>query len=108
MVGRLVQRAAIQARTVAPRGLVVALAAGALLGAAVSVPYEQVLGLSSTACAILRSAVASAVLSGLCTARSSDLVFDARALLDAPEAEHALARNPEGLLDVLMQSAQTS
>ncbi|MBN1641687.1 MAG: hypothetical protein JXA09_10665 [Anaerolineae bacterium] len=62
------------------QGVVLALAAGALLGALVALPYEQVLGLPGAACAILRSAVATAVLSGLCTVRPRDLAFDARAL----------------------------
>jgi hypothetical protein len=79
MVDSLAQTTSIResARsTVALHGMVLALATGALLGALVAMPYEQVLGLSGPAVAILRSAVATAVLSGLCTVRPSDLAFD--------------------------------
>jgi hypothetical protein len=66
--------------------MVLALAEGALLGALVAMPYEQALGMPGEAFAILRSAVATAVLSGLCAFRPGDLVFDAQALAHTPQA----------------------
>ena len=82
MIGSLAQATSIQVQKrgfSARWGIVIALAAGALLGALVAMPYEQVLGLSGAAGALLRSAVATAVLSGLCTVRPRDLIFDAHA-----------------------------
>ncbi len=73
------------------RDMVLALATGALLGALGAMPYEQVLGLSGPAVAILRSAVATAVLSGLCTVRPSDLAFDVRARGRCTVALHGVA-----------------
>jgi hypothetical protein len=77
MIGNLAQTRSIRTKG---WGILVALAAGVLLGVLVSMPYEQFLGLSAVACTVLRSAVATAILSGLCTVRPKDLVFDVRAL----------------------------
>ena len=101
MIGNLAQTTSSRAKG---WGILLALAAGTLLGVLVAMPYEQILGLSAAACTVLRSAVATAILSGLCTVRPKDLVFDAHALahtgpawtvdrmLDALNVHHAHGR----------------
>lgn len=61
----------------------VAVAAGALLGALVAMPYNQLLGISDTAYTVVRSLVAAGVLAGLGAGRPwriergrPDLVFE--------------------------------
>jgi len=61
--------------------MVMALAAGALLGALASMPYDQLLGVSQPACTILRSVLTTAVWAGLGSERVRDLTFDPGALL---------------------------
>jgi quinol-cytochrome oxidoreductase complex cytochrome b subunit len=59
-----------------------AVAAGALLGALGAMPYNQLIGLSDTACTVVRSLVAAGVLVGLGARRpfvlpgQRDLVFE--------------------------------
>lgn len=68
-------------RTMGVNRVIVALAAGALLGALASMPYDQLLGVSQPACTILRSVLTTAVWAGLGSERLRDLTFDPSALL---------------------------
>jgi hypothetical protein len=61
-----------------------ALALGALLGALAALPYDQLLGLSSETCTVLRSGVAILVLTGLNASSARDLVFKADSVQGAP------------------------
>jgi hypothetical protein len=61
-------------------GVVTALATGALLGAVAAMPYDQLLGISDSACTILRSVVTTVMWAGLSSERLQDLIFDAGAL----------------------------
>jgi hypothetical protein len=54
----------------------VALAAGALLGVLVAVPYDRLIGLPASACTILRSAVSVALLGALHFRRPPELHLD--------------------------------
>ena len=60
--------------------IVTALATGVLLGAVAAMPYDQLLGISGSACTILRSVVTTAVWVGLSSERLQDLAFDAATL----------------------------
>lgn len=68
-------------RTMSVDRIIVALAAGALLGALAAMPYDQLLGVSQPACTIVRSVLTTAVWAGLGSERLRDLVFDPSALL---------------------------
>jgi hypothetical protein len=59
--------------------IVTAVAAGALLGALAAMPYDQLLGISDPACAILRSVLTTAVWAGLRSQQPRDLNFSAAA-----------------------------
>jgi hypothetical protein len=52
-----------------------ALAVGAILGALVTVPYDQVFGLSEPLCTALRSSIATAILTGVKATDNIKLVF---------------------------------
>jgi hypothetical protein len=76
----MAQQTAVAQRTVWVDRIVMALAAGALLGAVTAMPYDRLLGLAEPACTILRSMVTAAVWVGLGNGRLQDLTFDAGAL----------------------------
>jgi hypothetical protein len=75
-----VQGTAIAHETARVDQIVTALAMGALLGAVAVMPYDQLLGISDSACTILRSVVTTAVWAGLSSQRPQDLTFDAATL----------------------------
>jgi hypothetical protein len=75
-----VQRTAIAHESVRVGRIVTALAMGALLGAVAAMPYDQLLGISDSACTILRSVVTTAVWAGLGSERPRGLTFDAATL----------------------------
>jgi hypothetical protein len=79
--GTAVHQPAGARRTMSVDRIVVALAAGALLGALASMPYDQLLGVSQPACTILRSVLTTAVWAGMGSERLRDLIFDPSALL---------------------------
>ena len=56
--------------------VLVAIAAGALLGALVAMPYNQLIGLSDTAYTVLRSLVTVGVLAGLGARSPAELTFE--------------------------------
>jgi hypothetical protein len=76
-----VHRSAGARRTASVAKIVTALAAGALLGAVAAMPYDQLLGMSEPACAILRSVVTTVVWAGLGSERLQELIFDPKTLL---------------------------
>jgi len=70
--------------------IVTALAMGALLGAVAAMPYDQLLGISDSACTILRSVVTTAMWVGLSSERPQGLTFDAATLqVGTPHRWHA-------------------
>lgn len=72
--------------------IAMAVATGALLGVLAAMPYDQMLGISGPACAILRSVLTTAVWAGLRSEQPRDLNFSAAAPeADAP-GEHAPQR----------------
>ena len=74
------QRTVIAHETARVDKIVTALATGALLGAVAAMPYDQLLGISDSACTILRSVVTTAMWVGLSSERLQELTFDASAL----------------------------
>lgn len=52
-----------------------ALAVGAMLGALVAVPYDQVFGLSAPLCTALRSSIATVILTGIKATDSAQLTY---------------------------------
>ena len=75
-----VQGAAIAHESARVDQIVIALAMGALLGAVAAMPYDQLLGISDSACTILRSVVTTAMWAGLSSERPQGLTFDAATL----------------------------
>lgn len=61
-----------------------AVGTGALLGALVAMPYNQLIGLSDTACTVMRSLVAAGVLVGL-SARRTALTWELEETCSAGE-----------------------
>ena len=74
------QRTAIAHESARVGKIVTALATGALLGAVAAMPYDQLLGISDSACTILRSVVTTAMWAGLSSERLQEPTFDAGAL----------------------------
>lgn len=73
--------------------IVTALAMGALLGAVAAMPYDQLLGISDSACTILRSVVTTAMWAGLSSERPQGLTFSAATLqMRTPHRWHAKER----------------